>query len=70
MASKRLSTGHRAYLILSGSIFFLVALLHLLRLLFDWPIVFGSWAVPYWASYLGFPVASGYCAWAWWLSWK
>jgi hypothetical protein len=63
----RVSTSHRAYLILSGSIFFLVAMLHLFRLVFHWPIVLGPWAAPYWASYVGFPVASGYCVWAYWL---
>jgi hypothetical protein len=58
------STSHRVYLILSGSIFFLVSMLHLFRLVFHWPIVLGPWTAPYWASYVGFPVALGYCVWA------
>jgi hypothetical protein len=61
------STSHKAYLILSGSIFFLVAMLHLFRLVFHWPIVVGPWTAPYWASYVGFPVASAYGVWAYWL---
>jgi hypothetical protein len=61
------STSHRVYLILSGSIFLLVAVLHLLRLIYHWPVVLGPWIAPYWASYVGLPVASGYCVWAYWL---
>ncbi len=61
------STGLKVYLALSGTIFFLVAVLHLLRLVYQWPIVVGTWTVPHWVSYVGFPVASGYCAWACWL---
>ena len=65
-----MTTSHRVYLILSGSIFFLVAMLHLFRLIFHWPIVLGPWTAPHWASYVGFPVAAGYCVWAYWLSRK
>lgn len=61
------STGLKAYLALSGTIFLLVAGLHLLRLVYQWPIVVGIWIVPRWVSYVGFPVASGYCVWAYWL---
>jgi len=63
-----ISTSHRLYLILSATIFFFVAVLHLLRLVYHWPILVGTWAVPHWVSYIGFPAASGYCAWAGWLS--
>jgi hypothetical protein len=55
------------YLILSGTIFLLVGLLHLLRLVYHWPIVVGSTVVPYALSYVGFPVATAYSVWAWWL---
>jgi hypothetical protein len=61
------STSHRVYLILSGSIFFLVAMLHLFRLVYHLPIVVGTWMVPHWLSYVGFPVAYGYSVWAYWL---
>ncbi len=60
----------RLYLILSGTIFLLVALLHLLRLVYHWPIVVGTWVPPYWVSYGGFPVASGFSLWAYWLARK
>ncbi len=59
-----MSTSHKVYLILSGSIFFLVAMLHLCRLALHWQIVLGPWRAPYWASYIGFPVALGYSIWA------
>ena len=61
------STSLRVYLVLSGTIFLLVATLHLLRLVYQWPIVVGAWTVPLWVSYVGLPVASGYCVWAYWL---
>ena len=53
-------TSNKVYLVLSGTIFFLVAMLHLLRLVYQWPILVGTWTVPHWVSYVGFPVASGY----------
>ncbi len=62
-----MSTSHRAYLILSGGIFFLVAMLHLFRLIYGWPLVLGPWTAPYWASFMGCPVAAAYSAWAGWL---
>ena len=55
------------YLIISGAIFFLVAVFHLLRLVYHWPITVGTWAIPLWPSYVGFPVSSAYCVWAGWL---
>ena len=58
---------NKLYVIISGTIFFLVAMLHLLRLIYHWPIVVGTWTVPHWVSYVGFPAASGYCVWAYWL---
>jgi len=63
-----LRTSRTLYLVISGSIFLMVALLHLLRLVYHWPITIGSWTLPHWVSYVGFPAASGYCIWAFWLS--
>ncbi len=57
----------RLYLIISGTIFFLVGIFHLLRLVYHWPIVVGARTIPYGLSYVGFPVAIGYCVWAAWL---
>jgi hypothetical protein len=48
----------KAYLIISGSLFTLIALLHFARLLQHWPAVVAAWAVPVWASGLGLIIAS------------
>src|SRR4029450_11402770 len=47
----------RPFLLVCGTIFFLVGLLHLVRALRLWPVVIGTWAVPIWVSYLGLAVA-------------
>jgi len=57
----------KLYLIISGAIFLLVGIFHLLRLIYHWPIVVGTRVVPYALSYVGFPVAIGYAVWAYWL---
>jgi hypothetical protein len=55
------------YLILSGAVFLLVAVLHLFRLVHHWPIVVGTTTIPFTLSYVGLPVSAAYCAWAIWL---
>ena len=55
------------YLVLSGLVFLLVALFHLSRLAYQWPIVVGAQTIPMWLSYIGLPASAGYCAWAFWL---
>ena len=57
----------KVYLAISGSIFLLVAAFHLLRMLFQWKIVVGTFEVPFLLSYSGFPTAAAYSAWAFWL---
>jgi hypothetical protein len=54
----------KLYLAVSGAIFLLVGLFHLLRLIRHWPIVVGSTTVPQLLSYVGCPVAVGYAVWA------
>ena len=44
----------KLYLILSGGIFLLVAVFHLLRLVYHWPIVVGPTTIPFALSYAGF----------------
>ena len=58
------SVSLKLYLLLSGSIFFLVGVLHLLRLVYHWPLVLGTYPVPHALSFIGFPVATGYAIWA------
>ncbi len=43
----------RAYLMISGIIFAVVALAHLLRVINGWPVVAGSWFIPMWVSWVG-----------------
>jgi hypothetical protein len=52
----------KLYLILSGTIFLLVAVFHLLRLVYHWPIVVGPRKIPFALSYVGFPASAAYCA--------
>ena len=54
----------RPYLAISGGIFFVVGLLHLLRLLCHWPARLGAWPVPQWISYCGLVGAWGLAVWA------
>ncbi len=57
----------KLYLVLSGAIFLLVAIFHLLRLVYGWPIGVGPYTVPFALSYVGLPASSAYCVWATWL---
>lgn len=57
----------KLYLAVSGGIFFLVGIFHLLRLIYQWPIVVGARTIPHALSYVGFPVAIAYAVWAYWL---
>ena len=41
----------------AGIIFSLVAVLHLLRLIFRWEAVIGGWMVPMWISWIGIALA-------------
>jgi hypothetical protein len=47
----------KAYLLVAASIFSLVGLLHLARIVFGWSVVIGSWSVPMWLSWVGLIVA-------------
>jgi len=55
----------RPFITISGLVFFVVALLHLVRLVRQVPVQFGSTEVPMAVSYLGFPVALALALWAW-----
>ncbi len=61
------NTSKKLYLAISGAIFLLVGIFHLLRLIYHWPIVVGTRTVPYALSYVGFPASIGYFVWACWL---
>ena len=54
----------RAYLQISGALFGLIALAHLLRLFRHWPVDLAGFMVPLWASWLGLLLAGGLSIWA------
>jgi hypothetical protein len=66
-AGLRDDMGQKLYLIISGTIFFLVGVFHLFRLVYHWQIFVGPSEVPYSLSYVGCPVSLSYSAWACWL---
>jgi hypothetical protein len=54
----------RTYLQISGTLFGLIALAHLLRLFRHWPIDLAGHMVPLWASWVGVVLAGGLSVWA------
>jgi hypothetical protein len=49
----------KTFSIVAGIIFAVVALLHLVRIYMDWPLVIAGWSVPMWVSWVGLVVAGG-----------
>lgn len=56
--------GLKPYLLVTGVVFFVVGLVHLIRLGCDWVVQIGPWAVPGWVSFVGCPVAWVLSVWA------
>ena len=54
----------RVYLAVSGTVFGLVAVLHLLRVINGWSVVVGPWSAPLMVSWLGTIFPAVLCAWA------
>ena len=54
----------RAYLVVSGGLFAIVALVHVLRLALGWPAEIAGWAVPMWVSWIALIVAAALSIWA------
>lgn len=54
----------RAYILISGVVFGAVALVHVIRLLLDWPARVADWAVPIWISWIAVFGAGALCIWA------
>ncbi len=52
------------YLLISATIFALISLLHVMRLVANLPVQFGTIAFPIWGSWLGSIVAAGLSIWA------
>jgi hypothetical protein len=54
----------KTYHYLTGGVFAVVALVHLLRIINHWPLILGSWDAPMYASWLGLMVAGFLCIWS------
>ena len=52
----------RTYARFTGAMFFVIAVLHLLRILYRWSAVLGGWSVPMWLSWVALVIAA-YLAW-------
>ena len=59
---------HKAYCIVTGALFAIVALAHLARLAFGWSIYVETEVVPMWVSVLGIVIPGGLAVWAFRLS--
>ena len=53
---------------LNGTVFGIVAILHLLRVITSIPILIASWMLPMWFSYVGFLATGVLSGWLWMLS--
>jgi len=52
------------YVVVSGALFGMVAVLQLVRALGRWPVHIGTLEMPVWASWIAAVVAGSFCAWA------
>ena len=48
----------KTFLRIAGVIFLLVAVVHLLRLVFKWEVVLAGWSAPLWLSAVAFVIAA------------
>jgi hypothetical protein len=54
----------RAYLLVSGVLFGVIALVHAARLALGWPAQVADWTVPLWISWIGLLAPGALCIWA------
>ncbi len=52
---------NRVYMIISGCIFGIVAVLHLVRVVNGWALEIGPWSTPMWISCIGIVVPAVLC---------
>jgi ABC-type proline/glycine betaine transport system permease subunit len=52
------------YVVVSGAIFGVVAVLQAVRALNQWPLQVGTLEIPVWASWIAMVVAGSLCVWA------
>jgi hypothetical protein len=46
----------KTYMTLTATLFLVMGILHLLRIIFGWQAEIGGWSIPFWASWLALPV--------------
>ena len=49
----------KAFSLVAGGIFALVALFHLVRIFMEWTVIIGDWPIPMWVSWIALVVAGG-----------
>ena len=49
----------RTYMTVTATLFLVVAIMHLLRIIFGWQVEIGGLSIPFWVSWLGVLVAGG-----------
>jgi hypothetical protein len=54
----------KSYLLISATIFALVAILHIVRLFNHWSVQIGTMVVPFWGSWLGLIIGAALSIWA------
>ena len=47
----------KTYMTVTATLFLIVAIMHLLRIIFGWPVEIGGLNIPFWVSWLGVLVA-------------
>lgn len=52
------------YVVVSGVLFGVLAVLQAVRALYQWPVHIGSVDIPVWVSWIAVAVAGGLCVWA------
>jgi hypothetical protein len=52
------------YVVVSGAVFGVVAVIQAVRALVQWPLHVGTLDIPVWLSWIAAVVAGGLCAWA------
>jgi uncharacterized membrane protein len=60
-------TNQQTFVVISGIIFGIVAVIHALRLALRWQVKVKQREIPMWLSVGGLIVAAGLCFWAFWL---
>jgi hypothetical protein len=43
----------KIYMMVTATLFLVVAIMHLLRIIFGWQVEIGSLSIPFWVSWLG-----------------